>query len=139
MFERLVYVSRAAPGVGARDAYDIVRTAHNRNSQLGLTGALVFVDGHFVQVLEGDAFHLRQRFAVIAADPRHTDVQVREHVAIDERLFPDEWMALRHGDEVPETMRREFVDAAGAAPHHWSAERLLAYVRAACAGAAAPR
>ncbi|WP_119353276.1 BLUF domain-containing protein [Azohydromonas sediminis] len=137
MFERLAYVSRAAPGVGARDAYDIVRTAHNRNSQLGLTGALVFVDGHFVQVLEGDAFHLRQRFAVIAADPRHTDVQVREHVAIDERLFPDEWMALRHGDEVPEAVRRAFADAAG--PHHWPAARLLAYVRAACANAAAPR
>ena len=136
MFERLVYVSRAAPGIGARDAYDIVRTAHNRNSRLGLTGALVFFDGHFVQVLEGDAFHLRERFAAIAADRRHTDVQVRLHVPIDERLFPDEWMALRQGDDVPEAVRREFGDAAGSSPQDWPGERLLAYVHACCDGLA---
>ncbi len=130
MFERLLYVSRAAPGIGARDAYDIVRTAHNRNSRLGLTGALVFVDGHFVQVLEGDAFHLRQRFAAIAADPRHTDVQVRLHVAIDERLFPDEWMALRQGDDVPDAVRREFGDVPGVSLQDLPPECLLAYVRA---------
>jgi hypothetical protein len=137
MFERLVYVSRAAPGVGSHDAYDIIRTAHNRNSQDGLTGALLFADGHFLRVLEGDGFHLRQRFAAIAADPRHTDVQVREHVAIDTRLIPDDWMALRQGDAVPDEVKTAFHYRAGFPPERFPPERLVAYVRACCDAEAA--
>lgn len=132
MFERLVYVSRVAPGVGPRDAYDIVRTAHNRNSQIGLTGALLFIDGCFVQVLEGDSFHLRQCFAKIAADPRHVDVQLRECVAIAERLFPREWMALRQGDGVPLAVQQAFGYVAGFPPAIFPPERLVGFVRACC-------
>lgn len=132
MFERLVYVSEAAPGVGARDAYDIIRTAHNRNSETGLTGALLFIEGHFVQVLEGDSFHLRQRFAKIAADPRHINVQLRECVAIDERLFPSDWMALRQGEGVPLDVQRSFGYVPGFPPDTFPPERLVAFVRACC-------
>jgi hypothetical protein len=132
MFERLVYVSRAAPGVGARDAYDIIRIAHNRNSQAGLTGALVFIDGHFVQVLEGDSFHVRQRYAKIAADPRHVDVQLRECVAIAERLFPSDWMALRQGDGVPLAVQRQFGYEPGFPSSTFPPDRLVAFVRACC-------
>jgi hypothetical protein len=132
MFERLVYVSEAAPGVGAHDAYDIIRIAHNRNSQAGLTGALVFIDGHFVQVLEGDSFHLRQRFAKIAADPRHVKVQVRECVAIADRIFPRDWMALRQGEGVPPDVRRSFGYEPGFPPSAFPPDRLIAFVRACC-------
>jgi hypothetical protein len=132
MFERLIYVSEAAPGVGARDAYDIIRIAHNRNSQAGLTGALVFIDGHFVQVLEGDSFHLRQRFARIAADPRHVNVQLREWVAIVDRMFPRDWMALRQGEGVALEVQRSFGYKPGFPPGTFPPQRLAAFVRACC-------
>jgi hypothetical protein len=69
MLERIVYVSKACKELGARDAYEITRVAHNRNSRCGLTGALIMLDGHFLQVLEGDGFHLDQRLAAIRSDP----------------------------------------------------------------------
>ena len=50
MHDRLVYVSRAALGIGAGEAYDNIRVSHNRNSRYGLTGALILFDGHFLQV-----------------------------------------------------------------------------------------
>lgn len=137
MFERLVYVSQAAPGVGARDAYDIIRIAHNRNSQAGLTGALVFIDGQFVQVLEGDRYHLQQRYAKIAIDPRHVDIQLRECVAIAERMFPSDWMALRLGDGVPPDVLQSFGYERGFPSARFPPERLVAFVRA-CCGAASP-
>ena len=91
MHEQLVYVSRAAPDIDAQSAYDIIRVSHNRNSKHGLTGALILMDGYFLQVLEGHRHPLRERFAIIAADPRHIDVNVRQSTAVSERIFPDEW------------------------------------------------
>ena len=62
MYQRFVYVSQAAPGLGARDTYDIIRVATKRNSQLCLTGALLFLDGYFVQLLEGQPHQVQSRF-----------------------------------------------------------------------------
>lgn len=133
MFERLVYVSRAAPGITARDCYDIIRVAHNRNSRFGLTGALLFLDDHFVQVLEGDRFRMRERFQVIAADPRHTDVNVRQAVASDSLLFEGDWMALRRGDEIDAALKARFGYRPGLPAAHFSGERIVEFVRACCA------
>lgn len=132
MFERLVYVSRAAPGITARDCYDIIRVAHNRNSQFGLTGALLFLDGHFVQVLEGDRFRMRERFQVIAADPRHTDVDLRQSTPSDSLLFPGDWMALRSGDEIDPAVMARFGYQPGLPAAQFNGERIVDFVRACC-------
>jgi hypothetical protein len=137
MFEQLIYVSRAAPGVGSPEAYDIIRTAHNRNSRGGLTGALILLDGHFAQVLEGDPYHLRERFEVIRRDPRHRAVDVRGLRHLPQRSFPDEWMALRHGDAVAPSLRAAHGYVPGFPPDRFPAERLLAFVRACCEAATA--
>jgi hypothetical protein len=93
MFERIAYVSRALASTGLREVYDIVRVANNRNAELGLTGALIFLDGYFLQVIEGLPHPLHDRFAIIAADTRHTEVSVRLSVNITTLAFPDYWMA----------------------------------------------
>ncbi|MDO9286167.1 MAG: BLUF domain-containing protein [Aquabacterium sp.] len=132
MFERLVYVSRAAPGITARDCYDIIRVAHNRNSQFGLTGALLFLDGYFIQVLEGDRFRMRERFQVIAADRRHTDVDLRQTVACDETLFTGEWMALRSDAEVDPAVKARFGYRPGLPADAFGGEQIVAFVQACC-------
>ena len=132
MFEQLVYVSRAAPGIATRDAYDIIRISHNRNSQFGLTGGLLFIDGHFVQVLEGDGFRLRQRYAVIAADTRHTDVQLRHTHASAAPLFPGEWMALRSEGEISAAVKARFDYLPGLPATHFDGQRIVAFVLACC-------
>jgi Sensors of blue-light using FAD len=137
MFERIVYVSKAHPDVGARDAYDIIRVAHNRNSRCGLTGALLMLDGHFLQVLEGEGFHINERLAAICKDPRHYDVQLRSRVAVDTPAFPDEWMALRLADGVPDLVKTEFNYQPGFPPELFNAEQLLAFAQACCEPAAA--
>jgi hypothetical protein len=132
MFERLVYVSRAAPGISARDCYDIIRVAHNRNSQFGLTGALLFLDGHFIQVLEGDRFRMRERFQVIAADRRHTDVELRQTVSCDELLFSAEWMALRSDAEIDPAVKARFDYRPGLPADRFSGDRIVEFVQACC-------
>ena len=130
MFERVIYVSRAAEGVGMVDAYDIIRVAHNRNSSFGLTGALVFADGWFAQVLEGEPFHVRERYARIAADPRHHDVDLRQQTPIAELTFPGEWMALRNDDDLGDDLRQEWNYAPGFPADGFDGERLHQFMLA---------
>jgi hypothetical protein len=132
MHERIVYVSQVAPGIGARDAYDIIRVAHNRNSRFGLTGALILVDGHFLQVLEGDGFRLRERYARIATDPRHTGVELRQSRSIQELSFVGEWMALRHDGEVDQATRDAHGYVPGFPVDRFDGERLVAFALACC-------
>lgn len=135
MFERILYVSCASTGLIPRDVYDIIRNAHNRNSRFGLTGGLLYLDGQFVQVLEGEAFRLRERFAIIAADPRHTDVQVRYSATESERLFPDDWMALRLQGEIDPHVLTALGYEAGLPAERFDGSKLIDLVQACCATA----
>jgi Sensors of blue-light using FAD len=132
MFERLVYVSRATAGTGASAVYDIIRTSHNRNSVLGLTGGLLYIDDHFVQVLEGEQLRVRERFERIACDPRHTNVEVRQVIASERPVFPGEWMAVRHGAEIGPELRAAFGYEPGLPAARFDGERIIAFVLAAC-------
>ena len=132
MLEQVIYVSRADKKVDAREAYDIIRVSHNRNSRFGLTGGLLLLDGFFVQVLEGDRFHLHARLQSIRADPRHSDFQMRWQRPIDEPTFAEDWMALRLNDGVAPSVRESFGYVAGLPEDRFSGPQLLAFVQACC-------
>jgi hypothetical protein len=132
MFERVIYVSRAAAGISARDTYEIIRVSHNRNRQFRLTGVLILLDGWFLQVLEGDGHSVRQRLDVIATDPRHCGMEVRQHIGIRRLAFPDEWMAYRSGDEIEATTKQDFGYLPGFPACHFGVEKLLAFAQACC-------
>jgi hypothetical protein len=95
VIERLVAVSRAAPGVGLPEVFAIIRAAHGRNRAAGLTGALVHLDGWFAQVLEGERAPLTAAFGRIGRDPRHREIELRARERALCRLFRDHAMALR--------------------------------------------
>lgn len=132
MNEQIIYVSRAAPGVGDSEAFNIIRVAHNRNSQFGLTGALILLDGYFLQVIEGDAWQLKARFEAIARDPRHTDLQVRARGPVQAPDFPGHWMALRHGDAIGPALRQRFGYVPGFGAVQMAPRQLLAFAQACC-------
>jgi hypothetical protein len=136
MLLRIAYVSRAAEHIGPADTYEIVRGAHNRNRRNGLTGALLFADGHFVQVIEGDPFNVRRRFERIAADPRHHAVTLRLEQPVHERLFADDWMALRLGSDLQggpaEAVCRAFGYEPGLPADRFPGPRLVEFVAACC-------
>ena len=95
LLERLVYVSRAAQGLDAGQIYAIIRQAHAGNGPAGVTGALLFLDGWFVQALEGPARTLDAWIGRIRRDPRHAGLQVRSRERVLTRVFAGQPMALR--------------------------------------------
>lgn len=133
MYEQLIYVSRAATGLDAKAAYDIIRVAHNRNSRDQLTGMLVFLDGYFLQVLEGRPHHLEACFERISADSRHTAIELRRRTPSAVLEFAGEWMALRHESGISDTTKLAFNYQAGYPKDTFDADKLLAFAHA-CKG-----
>lgn len=72
-----------------QDVADIVCTAKTMNPQFGITGALFFHDGVFMQVIEGKQEHLNQLVTNIRADNRHKNVEVLVDESVDKRGFSD--------------------------------------------------
>ena len=136
MYQRLVYVSQASPGVAARDTYDIIRVAVNRNSQLGLTGALLFLDGHFIQLLEGQPHQVEARFKRIAADARHSSLSLRQTLRTSELLFPADWMALRSEQQIAPGVKQAFAYQPGLPATQFDPDRIVSFLLACCGRAA---
>jgi len=75
----------------------MLATARRRNPEAGVTGALLFNEDWFVQILEGTRAAVFETYERIATDPRHEAVELlvdRVHAA---RLFP-EWSMGFVGD-----------------------------------------
>lgn len=108
----LVYVSKAtgtALGVNAPDEIEaILATARGKNAARGVTGALLFTEGRFVQALEGRRDEVQATFDRIALDPRHEDIDVLSSQFADRPRF-SEWSMAFVGDTP--TLRQRFADA----------------------------
>ncbi|MEM7313092.1 MAG: BLUF domain-containing protein [Planctomycetota bacterium] len=126
MFRRILYSSLAAEGIGMRDAYDIIRLSHNRNSKAGLTGCLILLDGFFYQLLEGLPSAVDFRFSRISQDPRHVDIAIRQDQTVDRAIFTDEWMALRDGSEIEPELLAKHNYIPGMPSTHFTGEEVLA-------------
>lgn len=134
MLGRIVYVSRAAPGLAMQDVYEIIRAAHARHGAEGLGGALIFLDGCFAQVLEGAPRRLDDAFARIRRDTRHDAVTLRARAPALCRLFPGELMALRAGACIDPRLISEFGYAPGFPVESFPADALVEFIARACTG-----
>jgi hypothetical protein len=100
---RLVYVSSAAEPFSQNELLELLTKARAKNQRLDVTGMLLYKDGNFMQVLEGEETVVRELFACIERDPRHvgTIVLLEEIVPEQdgnspERIFPDWSMGFRN-------------------------------------------
>lgn len=99
MLVSIVYMSVAAQDFTDDDLAEMLRGARLRNEALGVSGLLVAKDGRFMQLLEGPAWSVDDRFDVISKDPRHRDVKSLIREDIDGRRFDGWSMAYRALDD----------------------------------------
>ena len=91
----LVYVSSAVKPFPPAELLDLLATSRQHNSQLGITGMLLYKDGNFMQVLEGEEDAVRTLYVKIGADPRHRGLITVSKGPLAERQFSDWSMAFR--------------------------------------------
>ncbi len=91
----LVYVSSAVRSFSTDDLRALLATSRKNNAELGITGMLLYKEGNFMQVLEGDERTVRALYEKIGVDPRHSGEITLQQGFVDERQFPDWSMGFR--------------------------------------------
>ncbi len=105
---QVVYLSAAVRHMGA-DALDaLLRRTRERNRQSGVTGLLLYGDGSFLQVLEGEPQVIADLYDTIRVDPRHKGLIKVSDTEVPARKFADWSMAWRRLDTAPEDVRDSF-------------------------------
>ena len=93
MLIQLVYTSTAIQPMPKSKLYKILVDSRVSNKLADVTGLLVYVDGTFLQVLEGEQEMVSNLLDKISKDPRHTDVKVVYKTGVERRTFNDWQMA----------------------------------------------
>lgn len=120
---RVVYVSHALPDEPdmAATLASILDAARRNNARAGVTGALLYSERRFAQVLEGPPAAVEEIFETIQCDPRHDNVAVLKVTSPVMRAFADWSMAFVHAPRVQPAALETTADA----------ERIVALLQAA--------
>lgn len=110
VIHQLAYVSSATALFRTTDLVSMLNQARVLNARDDLTGLLLYRDGAFLQVLEGDRARVQKTYERIAADPRHTRVTTLIDATQAQREFPDWRMGFFALDD-PAVLARPDVSA----------------------------
>lgn len=89
IMKQLAYVSTAVQLMSDGELVDILKIARRRNADNNVTGVLLYSDGTFIQVLEGEPDRIDDIFDSIANDKRHKNIIKLIDGKLDAKHFPD--------------------------------------------------
>jgi Sensors of blue-light using FAD len=95
-FFHLVYASSATHPFSEAELLALLELSRRNNTRVNVTGMLLYRDGNFLQVLEGDEPAVRGVHARIALDRRHGGLITLLHGPIAARAFSRWTMGFRN-------------------------------------------
>lgn len=130
---RLVYYSRNTVATTNKSAFkeikSILDAAARNNTRDGITGALLFNNIFFAQVLEGDRKAVTETFCRIAQDPRHSDMVIMSALPVNERMF-DQWsMAFAGRSDTADRLYTRFGLSPEFNPAKMTSDSLVGFVQ----------
>lgn len=92
----LIYVSCATNEMSEADLIALLQQcrSHNKNNQV--TGMLLYADGNYFQILEGNTENVEETYQRILNDDRNSGHILLEKEEINERTFPEWSMGFKH-------------------------------------------
>ena len=94
MTHQLMYSSKATAPLSDVEINQILDKARTQNSANSITGALLYMDDVFFQVLEGDKETVHATMDKIKSDPRHQDITIFYEGNTDKPIFQQWKMAF---------------------------------------------
>lgn len=109
-----IYTSTGNTDLPSAELAELLRRARLRNESLGITGMLLYSNGSFMQVLEGEEAVVDAMYARISTDQRHHHVTLIIREPIQKRTFGDWSMGFFEAapDEIADIDGFSFVSAA---------------------------
>lgn len=103
---QLNYRSQARKDLQMKDLEAILSSANLTNTAFDISGCLIFHNGYFLQILEGDKEDVLAIYEKIKKDSRHEAVTLLGESVVEKRTFP-EWNMAYHEPE--DKSMRQFV------------------------------
>ncbi|MGI9259487.1 MAG: BLUF domain-containing protein [Gammaproteobacteria bacterium] len=100
MIFQLIFVSPAVSPMNSDDLLDLLHQSKARNERKQITGMLLYKNGHFMQVLEGQEEDVRTVFDEIKRDMRHKSVDILRSGYVITRHFPNWAMSFTDLDHL---------------------------------------
>lgn len=114
---QLIYLSQATRPLSTKSLRSLVEQAQQANARQYLTGALVYSNKRFIQLLEGEQAALEQVYARISQDPRHQHLCKVAHHFIAARRFTEWPLAFRFLSPVQFTHLAGYLAPTKSRPH----------------------
>jgi uncharacterized protein YaaQ len=92
---QIIYMSYAVAPLTSAQLYQLLTLARQRNTELAITGILLYGNERFVQVLEGEEAAVRNLYKLIKSDARHQHVIAYANKPIKKRTFKEWAMAFQ--------------------------------------------
>lgn len=86
----LAYFSVATQRFSVEDLEELLVVSKRNNEAVGVTGVLLYIEGCFLQILEGEEEAVKEVFARVKADTRHEGLLIIFEGAKARRNF-DKW------------------------------------------------
>ncbi len=96
----IIYLSSGTEWFGEADLQRILAVSNINNRRNNITGLLLYGEGNFIQLLEGEQDVVQQTFERISGDQRHKGITHIASGALNERNFPDWAMGFKSIDSV---------------------------------------
>ncbi|MGA3239817.1 MAG: BLUF domain-containing protein [Bryobacteraceae bacterium] len=91
----LTYFSSAVERFNQSGLKRLLEISRRNNEPRGITGLLLYRDGHFLQYLEGPQDAVSTTYAHITMDGRHHSARLVGTGRLAGRIFPEWWMGYR--------------------------------------------
>lgn len=87
--KRVIYLSSATKPLSDEEISLLLTVSRKRNLENNITGLLLYADGNFIQIIEGNEVDVNLLFDKIQKDSRHKNVITVVNEKIKKRSFSD--------------------------------------------------
>ena len=87
---RIIYLSSGVKIFSDEEINDLLKISRENNQKNGITGLLLYSDGNFMQILEGEKEAVENTYNKIQNDTRHRNIILITNESIKQRNF-SEW------------------------------------------------
>ena len=81
---------------------ELLERSKRNNATRKITGAMIYANGYFMQLIEGPQIAVDELYSAIEADPRHEVLSLIHNQEIKDRHFSDWAMEYRDSDDLGE-------------------------------------
>jgi uncharacterized membrane protein (DUF373 family) len=92
---QISYISAATDAMSTQGLLALLQQSRDNNADNGITGMLLYGNGTFLQVLEGDERAVDTLIDKIKKDPRHTNLKMLHRKTIERRQYSDWSMGFK--------------------------------------------